>query len=291
MSDLKTWGYLRREAKDRLEAGGFVGGDQEAQWLVEEVSGMNSAELIASAKTFASVRATEQLDTLLERRLIGEPLQYVLGSWSFRGIDLMVDRRVLIPRPETETLVGLALIEAQRMGLKPGEVVVDLGTGSGAIAIGLAAQLFEAAIWATDVDSRALEVARANVAARGRMSAGIQIVQGSWFDALPHELSGRVRLVVSNPPYIAEDEIPELPPEVIDYEPFSALVSGPTGSEHIETILLAAQDWLADDGVVLIELDPRRAKKTHTYALSVGFAGAVIENDLTGQPRVLIARR
>lgn len=291
MSDLKTWDYLRREAKDRLEAGGFVGGDQEAQWLVEEVSGMNSAELIASAKTFASVRATEQLDTLLERRLIGEPLQYVLGSWSFRGIDLMVDRRVLIPRPETETLVGLALIEAQRMGLKPGEVVVDLGTGSGAIAIGLAAQLFEVAIWATDVDSRALEVARANVAARGRMSAGIQIVQGSWFDALPHELSGRVRLVVSNPPYIAEDEIPELPPEVIDYEPFSALVSGPTGSEHIETILLAAQDWLTDDGVVLIELDPRRAKKIHTYALSVGFAGAVIENDLTGQPRVLIARR
>lgn len=291
MSDLKTWDYLRREAKDRLEAGGFVGGDQEAQWLVEEVSGMNSAELIASAKTFASVRATEQLDTLLARRLIGEPLQYVLGSWSFRGIDLMVDRRVLIPRPETETLVGLALIEAQRMGLKPGEVVVDLGTGSGAIAIGLAAQLFEVAIWATDVDSRALAVARANVAARGRMSAGIQIAQGSWFDALPHELSGRVRLVVSNPPYIAEDEIPELPPEVIDYEPFSALVSGPTGSEHIETILLAAQDWLTDDGVVLIELDPRRAKKTYTYALSVGFAGAVIENDLTGQPRVLIARR
>ena len=291
MSDLKTWDYLRREVKDRLEAGGFVGGGQEAQWLVEEVSGMNSAELIASAKTFASVRATEQLNTLLERRLIGEPLQYVLGSWSFRGIDLMVDRRVLIPRPETETLVGLALIEAQRMGLQPGEVVVDLGTGSGAIAIGLAAQLFEVAIWATDVDPRALEVARANVAARGRMSAGIQIVQGSWFDALPHELSGKVRLVVSNPPYIAEDEIPELPPEVIDYEPFSALVSGPTGSEHIETILLTAQEWLTDDGVVLVELDPRRAKQTHTYALSVGFAGAVIENDLTGQPRVLIARR
>ncbi len=291
MSDLKTWDYLRREVKDRLEAGGFVGGGQEAQWLVEEVSGMNSAELIASAKTFASVRAIEQLNTLLERRLIGEPLQYVLGSWSFRGIDLMVDRRVLIPRPETETLVGLALIEAQRMGLQPGEVVVDLGTGSGAIAIGLAAQLFEVAIWATDVDPRALEVARANVAARGRMSAGIQIVQGSWFDALPHELSGKVRLVVSNPPYIAEDEIPELPPEVIDYEPFSALVSGPTGSEHIETILLTAQEWLTDDGVVLVELDPRRAKQTHTYALSVGFAGAVIENDLTGQPRVLIARR
>lgn len=291
MSDLKTWGGLRREAKDRLEAGGIIDGDQEAQWLVEEVSGMNPAEIIVGAKTFASARATERLDTLLKRRLIGEPLQYVLGSWSFRGIDLMVDRRVLIPRPETETLVALALIEAQRMGLMPGEIVVDLGTGSGAIAIGLATELSKVEIWATDVDSCALEVARANVAARGRLSAGIQVTQGSWFDALPHELSGRVRLVVSNPPYIAADEIPELSSTVIDYEPFSALVSGPTGSEHIETILLEAQEWLTSDGVVLLELDPRRAKKTHAYALSVGFREVFIENDLTGRPRVLIARR
>ncbi len=146
----------------------------------------------------------------------------MLGAWQFLGLELLVDRRVLIPRPETELVAQIALDEAARLGLRRGsadhwdvvgtDVVVDLGTGSGALALALATELPDAEVWAVDTSEDALRVARANVAGIGGAAATrVRVAQGSWYDALPAELRGTLRLVVSNPPYIAEHEVDAAP--------------------------------------------------------------------------------
>src|SRR4029077_488703 len=191
------------EAARQLGAGGIVSAEAEARFLVEEVSGYGAADWAGIADATPSARHRDRLAALGERRIDGEPLQYVLGSWSFRGIDLMVDRRVLIPRPETEQVVEVALEEAVRRGMRrgprrhlslvdaePTAAVADLGTGSGAIAIALDAELPDVAVWATDASTDALDVARANLA--GCAATRVRLVEGSWFDALPGTLRGRL---------------------------------------------------------------------------------------------------
>ena len=174
---------------------------------------------------------------MVRRRVAGEPLQYVLGGWEFRGLDLFVDHRVLIPRPETEYVVEVALEEAERSGLRRSRravalvepeapaAVADIGTGSGAIALALEAELADVEVWATDVSEDALAVARANVA--GCAATRVRIAAaGVWFEPLPERLRGSLRLIVSNPPYVAEHEVAELPQEVAGHEPRGALVAG-----------------------------------------------------------------
>src|SRR5690606_38267662 len=148
----------------------------------------------------ATVRGAIHLDAMLARRERGEPLQYVMGRWGFRSLDLLVDDRVLIPRPETEVLAGLALDEVRRLGAP---IAVDLGTGSGAIALSLAAEQPGLEVWGTDASEDALAVARANLAGLGRAATRVRLVAGDWFAALPAELAGRIGVVVSNPPYVA----------------------------------------------------------------------------------------
>jgi len=236
---------------------------------------------------------------LLARRLAGEPLQYVLGEWAFREHDLLVDRRVLIPRPETETVVEVALAEVERLGERRGRpdpwaaaittfAVADLGTGSGAIAIALERSLPEAEVWATDRSAEALAVARANIAGTG--ATRVRTAEGHWFEALDDSLRGELLLVVSNPPYIAEAEIDALPAAVIEWEPFGALVSGPTGLEAIGTILAEAPGWLAPGGVVVLEHAPHQADAVVDLARDAGFVEARVEPDLAGRPRALVAR-
>ena len=238
----ETWLVARGEAARQLAAAGIVTAEAEARFLVEEVSGYGAADWAGIADAPPSARQRDRLASLVERRIDGEPLQYVLGSWSFRGIDLMVDRRVLIPRPETEQVVEVALEEAVRRGMRraprrhlslvdvePTSAVADLGTGSGAIALALDAELPDVVVWATDVSADALAVARANIA--GSAATRVRIAEGQWFDALPESLRGRLEVIVSNPPYVAESEVPDLPEEVAGYEPHSALVSGPTRRE------------------------------------------------------------
>src|SRR5262249_11877507 len=162
------------------------------------------------------------------------------GRWSFLQLDLLVDRRVLVPRPETEVVALAALDEATRLGARRGVrnawmgtdvvfPVADLGTGSGALALTLAVELPDAEGWATDGSEHALAVARANLAGIGRAATRVRLATGSWFDALPSSLRGTLRIVVSNPPYIAEREVDTLPDAVVSWEPYGALVAGPTG--------------------------------------------------------------
>jgi release factor glutamine methyltransferase len=289
---MTRWRELRAEVARRV-------GEHEARFLVEEASGYSSTDWFDIADVDAPARAAARLDAMVERRLAGEPLQYVLGAWAFRGLDLMVDPRVLIPRPETERVVEVALEEAVRLGLRRGRprriaapasaFVADLGTGSGAIALGLAAELPDVEVWATDASDDALAVARANVAGTG--STRVRLAKGSWFDALPEGMRGAFQLIVSNPPYVAEYEVADLPAEVAGHEPGSALVAGPTGLEALVHIISAASAWLETSGTLVCEIAPQQADAVRALATEAGFTDVSVRDDLTQCPRVLVARR
>lgn len=277
-----TWDDLYRLAA------GDLADRREARWMIEEASG----EPFGRAAGTAPPKARRRVEEMVRRRQNGEPLQYVLGSWPFRRVDLMVDRRVLIPRPETEQVVEVALEELD--GMARGQerlTVVDLGTGSGAIALSFARERTGVEVWAVDASREALDVARANLAGLGGFAATrVRMVQGDWWDALPVGLRGRVDLVVSNPPYISSDEMESLEPEVRDWEPREALEAGPAGLEDVERILAGAPAWLGPAGRAVIELAPHQADQARGLAVRAGFAEAEIRPDLAGRPRALVAR-
>jgi release factor glutamine methyltransferase len=287
-SSTVTWRALEVETERRLRAAGVDDAAREARWLVEEVSGYDAAETVLAHDRPATELGVARLEQLVERRSSGEPLQYVVGRWSFRSLDLYVDRRVLIPRPETEVVVDHVLAEVDRLALDRPAVVVDLGTGSGAIALALAAERPRVDVWATDASTDAHAVARANLAGLGRPAQRVRLVEGWWFDALPDELAGTIDVVVSNPPYVAADEV--LPPEVVDWEPTSALVAGPSGLEAVEVIVGGVERWLGPQGSVVVELAPHQADAAIDLAARLGL-DAEVRPDLAGRPRVLVARR
>ncbi|MGH8975467.1 MAG: N5-glutamine methyltransferase family protein, partial [Acidimicrobiia bacterium] len=215
--------------------------------------------------------------------------------------DLLVDRRVLIPRPETEITAEVALEEAVRAGARrgapdswsaqaPSFPVADLGTGSGALALALAAELPEAEVWATDAEAAALAVASANLAGAGLMATRVRLTQGLWYEALPDALRGRLVVIVSNPPYVAQAEYAALPAEVREYEPRAALVPGPTGSEALEHLLDGAPRWLAPGGALVLEMAPHQATALSERAAAIGYREVEVRPDLCGRERVLVAR-
>ncbi|HEY4633412.1 MAG TPA: peptide chain release factor N(5)-glutamine methyltransferase [Candidatus Limnocylindrales bacterium] len=272
-----TWRQVQREAADDLRTAGVPSPDADARWLVEEAA----PELDGPVTT----RALAHFDAMLARRRDGEPLQYVLGHWSFRSLDLLVDPRVLIPRPETELVVEAAIDEMRRLG---GTVAVDLGTGSGAIALAIAVEVPAARVWGVDRSPDAVDVARANTAGIGRAGARVTIVEGDWFGALPEELRGSVDVLVANPPYVASGDA--LPDEVALWEPASALLAGSDGLDDIRRIVAGAPRWLRRPGALVVELDPRQAGTVEQLARDTGALEAKVRPDLTGSLRYLVAR-
>jgi release factor glutamine methyltransferase len=275
MTAAPTWEDLGREAAAAL------GDRREARWMVEEASG--------GAIGVAPAGAARRLREMVERRRAGEPLQYVLGSWSFRALDLMVDRRVLIPRQETEAVVDVALVELDRLraGREGPATVVDLGTGSGAIALSVARERPGVEVWATDRSADALAVAAANLA--GTALTGVRLVEGDWWSALPPGLRGRVDLGVANPPYVSRAEMAGLDPVVRDWEPRLALEAGPEGTEAIRAVLVGAGEWLAPAATLVIEIAPHQERPASDLARAFGFYPVRVDPDLAGRPRVLVA--
>jgi release factor glutamine methyltransferase len=224
--------------------------------------------------------------SMVQRRLAGEPLQYVLGSWGFRSLDLLVDRRVLIPRPETEWVVEEAL---RRLPQDRPCWVVDLGTGSGAMGFSIAVEHRQVThVVATDVSPEALAVARANLAGIGRRATRVSLQQGSWWDAVPSDLRGTIDMVVSNPPYVAANDV--LPPAVADWEPTDALIPGPTGLEAIEVIIEGAPSWLRPGGWLVCEIGETQGSAVLALAEAAGFVRPEVLHDLTGRDRMLVGR-
>jgi release factor glutamine methyltransferase len=280
-----------------------VGSPREATWIVEHVESHPDGGT-------ADVRSAAL--ALADRRAAGEPLQYVLGTWAFRSLELRVDRRVLIPRPETEQVVEVALAELARIaavrGEDPGDddplVCVDLGTGSGAIALAVAvegADLGRALeVWGTDASPDALDVARANrdalAASDSAAAARVAFAGGSWFAAVPERLRRRVDLVVANPPYVSEAEFDDLDPTVREWEPRSALVaprgrSGVAGMADVETVVAGAGSWLRGHGGLVVELAPSQAYGAIDAARRAGFSQVGTARDLAGRLRMLVASR
>lgn len=294
------WRALLAEAVDRL-TGRVPSPAADARRIVEQASGHEGAAFHDGLDEPATERGVAFFDRMLERRAAGEPLQYVLGRWAFRHLDLFVDARVLIPRPETEVVAGLALAELDRIrtvrsaghgASEAGEerlVAVDLGTGSGAIGLSLAFERPWTEVWLTDRSPDALAVARANCSGIGRPGTRVTIAEGSWFAALPADLRGGIDVLVSNPPYVAATD--PLPAEVADWEPAEALVPGLTGLEAIEEIVAAAPEWLRPDGALVVEHGDTQGSAAVALALAAGFAEAVTARDLTGRDRALVARR
>lgn len=217
------------------------------------------------------------LDELIARRVSGEPLQYIEGSAAFGPIEVAVDSRVLIPRPETEGLYELAT----SMVRKP-EVIVDLCTGSGALALALKKEYPSAAVFGTDISPEAIEVATDN-----REATGLQVylAEGDLFDPLPAAILGSVDLIVANPPYVAEVDFADLPRDVQN-EPRIALVAGPSGLEVIQAIGAAAEVWLRPGGVVVCEIGERQGVSATSSFVDLP---AVVRQDISGRDRYVVA--
>ncbi len=300
-----TWRELVAEAVVDLTRSDVPDPETSAQHIGRRASGADGADWLTAQDDHATRRQVAALDSMLARRRTGEPLQYVIGSWGFRHLDLFVDSRVLIPRPETEMVAGHAIDEVRRLlaGAETGTAgaagaerlitVADLGTGSGAVGLSVAFEEHRTEVWLTDVSADALAVARANVAGIGRAGSRVRVGQGDWFDALPPSLVGRLGVVVSNPPYVGADD--DVDPQTA-WEPSEALFAADTGrtdgvvgTEHLEKLITTSPDWLTDAGALVLEMAPSQIEAMAQLA-SPRFATVQKIKDLSGRQRAIVGR-
>ena len=281
------------------ETAGVLGDRNHARWMCEVASGCDGAEFTAELDEPVAHAMVVHLDAMIARRQAGEPLQYVLGRWQFRRLDLMVDQRVLIPRPETEWVCEAALGIAREMyssrvagpDWQPLQIV-DLGTGSGAIGLSFAAELpvRSCTVWLVDVSPGAIAVASANLVGVGPGAQAVRIVQGSWYEALPAYLRGSLDLVVANPPYIADND-PEVHDDVLRWEPHMALFSGDDGLRDLRTIASGAHEWLRPGGSLVLEIGAAQGEAVAALLGGAGLTDIDVRADLTGRDRIAIAHR
>jgi release factor glutamine methyltransferase len=252
-------------------------GAAEAAVLLAHALGVDRAWLIAHAGDPLPGHAAARFDALVARRAAGEPVAYLVGRRGFHALDLAVSPAVLIPRPETELLVELALAR-----MPPDRVldVVDLGTGSGAIALAIAAARPRARVLATDASATALEVARANAARMGL--SNVAFAHGSWWVPLAGR---RFDLVVSNPPYIADDD-PHLGAGDLRFEPRAALAAGPDGLDDLRIIAAGAPAHLAPGGWLLVEHGFDQGAAVRALLAEAGLRSVTTHRDLEGRERV-----
>ncbi len=283
----RTIGVLTREMAALLSPSLGDAAEREARELLAALHDMPRHWPSVARETVLDAAACDAALAAAARRASGMPLQYAARAAAFRHLSLMVDERVLIPRPETEQLVELVL-DATRH--QDGGVVADVGTGSGAIALALASEGRFARVIATDISLDALEVARANAERCAPvLRAPVELRHGSLLAPVPE---GALRAVVSNPPYIAFHEMAELPASVRDWEPAVALCSGANGMAAIERLIAQAAVALLPGGLLALEVDARRA----SLAAELAVAHDVYEDvrvllDLTGRERFVVARR
>jgi release factor glutamine methyltransferase len=263
-------------ATDALGAAGAQTPRLDAEVLLCAATGSDRAQLAAGPERGVEAAAARTFGQMVRRRIQREPVAYIVGRRGFRRIELGVDPRVLIPRPETELLVEVAL-ELQPMS------VLDIGTGSGAVALAVADELPEARVVATDTSLEALAVAQANAQRLG-LGGRVELVYGS----VPAEPG--FDLVVANLPYVSEAEMAGLEPEIARYEPREALVAGPTGLEAIEAVL-GELGLLADrPGAVAFEVGMGQAPTVAELVRRAGWGSSEIRKDLAGIDRVVLGR-
>jgi release factor glutamine methyltransferase len=265
-----------------LEKRGVEGARLNAELLIGHALGLKRMQLYLQFERPLTELELEKIRPLVKRRGNREPLQYVMGETEFSGLKLKVDPRALIPRPETEYLIELVL---PRMAAPPANIL-DLGTGSGAIALALAVKYPNAKVTAVDKSAEALSLARENTAALD-LAARVNFIQSDWFAAVPGE--ARYELIVANPPYLSDGEVQEAQPEVKDYEPKSALSAGANDTADLEQIIQGARSRLAPGGLLACETGLGQHVRLLAQANEAGYTRTESLRDLAGRERYLLA--
>jgi release factor glutamine methyltransferase len=268
----------------RLEVAGVSSPVVDAVWLVSHVMGLSPTRIRLEGKRVLNNAQSQHLEELVVRREAREPLQWILGTVQFYDLELAVQRGVLIPRPETERLVEIVFAELKGMELStklstPPHRVVDIGCGSGAIALSIKARFPQLEVWATDINPAAVALTRDNAQA---LQFEVNLRETSLLDGIP----GKFTAIISNPPYLPETDV--LEPEV-GQEPREALFSGSDGLSLARAIARLSQDRLQNGGLLALELDARNAATLKNELETLGFT-ARLEADLAGLRRFVIAR-
>ncbi len=284
----EPWTVLRliRWSTDYLTEKGIEQGRLDSEHLLAHALDVGRLQLYLEYDRPLIAEELDRFRPMLQRRARREPLQHVVGRTGFRELELKTDNRALIPRPETEVLVDLVLDWARGRGALS---AVDIGTGSGCIALSLAKEGPFEVIRGIDISEEALELARENAAQTG-LEDRVEWLLGSRFQPLPDDL--RVDVVVSNPPYIGESERPGLQPEVRDFEPALALFSGADGSEMLTALIEETADRLKPEGLFAVEVGLGQAEGVREQlAASGAFVDATVHEDYTRRPRFVTAVR
>jgi release factor glutamine methyltransferase len=259
-----------------------------AEWLLSAATGLSRVELYARFDRELSAGERSDFKAAIERRAAGEPLQYVTGEMPFRHVVLQVRPGVFIPRPETEVLVDAVLEHLRRSGVSA-PAVLDLCTGSGAIAVSVAHEHPGASVHATEIAPVAAEAARAN-AERAGVADRVTVLVGDLFAPLTDALLGSFDVVAANPPYVPTADLADLPVEVAGFEPSVALDGGADGLDVVRRIAEEAWRWLKPGGLIVVETDTSRAKEA-ARTLSRWYEGVEVRTDLTGRDRIALGIR
>jgi release factor glutamine methyltransferase len=265
-----------------LEKRGVEGARLNAELLIGHALGLKRMQLYLQFERPLTEPELEKIRPLVKRRGNREPLQYITGETEFSGLKLKVDRRALIPRPETEYLIEQVLGRITA----PPAAILDLGTGSGAIALVLATKYSAATVTAVDQSADALALARENAEVLG-LAARVNFVRSDWFAALPAD--ARYQLVVANPPYLSDVEVGEAQPEVKDFEPLAALSAGSDSAADLKHIIREARRWLTPGGMLACETGIAQHDQLQALAAELGYGRTESLRDLTGRERYLLA--
>ena len=282
VSEALTWttDYFTRKAVENPR--------RSAEWLLSAATGLSRLELYAHFDRPLTPEERATFRSAIERRATGEPLQYVTGEVPFRHLVLNVRPGVFIPRPETEVLVDTVLEYLEKAQVERPRVV-DLCTGSGAIAVSLAYERVGARVHATEIVGATAEIARRNAGSAG-VSERLTVLEGDLFAPLPESLRGALDVVVSNPPYIPTADLADLPAEVAGFEPRVALDGGPDGLDVVRRIAEEAVSWLKAGGLLAVEIDSTCAKEA-ALVLSRWYERIEVRQDLTARDRIAIGIR
>lgn len=281
----RTVAELLREGEQMLAAAGVDTPKGDAQWIAAHVLGTTRTMLVAHADDTIPLERAEHIEELFGRRAAREPLAYVLGTASFRGLVVEVGPGVFVPRPETEITAERAIERARERGPRP--CVVEVGTGTGAISLSVAAEVPNARVFATEASAAARGWALRNLA---RTGLRVTLLPGDLFDPLHPALGGAVDVVVSNPPYVPMSAWDSLPEEIRRYEPRDAVLGGPDGLDVVMRILTDAPRWLAHGGWLVLEVGEDQAERLAKLLSTIGYDNVAVGRDLAGRDRVVEGR-
>lgn len=280
----KTYNDIYIETRKQLKNAGIEACDLEARLIVAGAAGKTIAQLVRDLSLYASDELPGVVESMTQRRLAGEPVAYITGSWEFYGVELDVTRDVLIPRPDTEVLVKAAVTLFSGRNGRPR--ILDLCAGSGCIGCALAVQMPGAKIILADNDLKALAVCRQNVA-KNRLENRVLCVEADATKK-PPMLMGKFDLLVCNAPYIPTAEIETLDSSVKDYEPTAALDGGADGLDIIRAVLKLWRSVLKEKGVMMLEIGEGQAQTVMELMRAAGFAGVRALQDTAGTERVIV---